>query len=102
VTDTTELREKVARIIDPEAWLYFDRPGEKTTADILRFDTWKQSSLRKADSLLALPELAAVPALREALTELLNGHEIAGTWRTEQAAIDKARAALALAEGRER
>ena len=45
-------REEVARIIDPDAWAYFGT-GHHNSADLLRFDAWKQSSLRKADDILA-------------------------------------------------
>ena len=48
-------REAVARIIDPEAWAYFDSgAGQRYDVDLLRFDQWKQSSLAKADAILAL------------------------------------------------
>jgi hypothetical protein len=48
--------EAVARVIDPDAWAYFDTDaGQHNTTDLLRFDAWKQSSLRKAKAILALP-----------------------------------------------
>ena len=48
-------REAVARIIDPEAWAYFDSgAGQRYDTDLLRFDQWKQSSLAKADAILAM------------------------------------------------
>lgn len=41
--------EAVARIIDPDAWAYFDHDaGQHSTTDLLRFSAWKQSSIRKA------------------------------------------------------
>lgn len=43
--------------------------------------------------------IAAAPDLLEALTKLLDGHTISGTYRMEQDSIDAARAALAKATG---
>jgi len=50
-------REAVARIIDPDAWAYFDVPQEQRHDQeaLSRFDAWKSSSLAKADAILALP-----------------------------------------------
>ena len=50
-------REAVARIIDPAAWGVLDGTIPQlpmTAKDRDRFDAWKQSSLRKADAILAL------------------------------------------------
>lgn len=49
------MREEIARVIDPDAWAYFDTDaGQHNGVDLLRFAAWKQSSLRKADQCLAL------------------------------------------------
>lgn len=53
-------REALARVIDPEAWAYFDTgAGQHYGTDLLRFERWKQSSLTKADAILAM--LSAAP-----------------------------------------
>lgn len=50
-------REAVARVVDPDAWAYFDSgAGQRYDTDLLRFDQWKQSSLAKADAIIALIE----------------------------------------------
>ena len=50
-------REALARVVDPDAWSYFDSgAGQRYDVDLLRFDQWKQSSLAKADAIIALIE----------------------------------------------
>ncbi len=53
------LVEQIARIIDPEAWAYFDGTpaGQRNTTDLLRYEAWQHSSLRKARKILSLDAL---------------------------------------------
>lgn len=57
---TEELREKVARKIEPTAWLALDTHVGGETAAVNRAD-----SLALADRILALPEIAEALALRD-------------------------------------
>lgn len=45
--ESTPEREAIARLSDPNAWACFDAD------DLMRFDAWKQSSLRKAEAIIS-------------------------------------------------
>lgn len=52
---TDERVEKIARVVDSDAWAYFDRDGGQHNAtDLLRFEARKQRSVRKAREIIAL------------------------------------------------